>query len=974
MAQTNVTRPGRPLLAFALLLGLVFAGVAAAGSWAPRLGLDLQGGTSITLTATTLDGAAPTPESLDEAVAIIRQRVNGSGVAEAEVTTQGTDTIIVQVPGVGEDDLVALVGQTAELQFRPVQAIVPGPAPAPEPTAEPTPDASPDATPTGSPAATGDSGATVGPSESDDTSLGTRADTSDRASRTQPRQPVTADATPAASPDATSPATPDAEATPTATPEVISEPFATGTELDPAAIDALLAFDCADIEPGRVTPPDEPLLTCDRELANRYLLGPADVVGTDIATATAGIPQGGVGWQVNLEFTAEGADKFFASTQQLSSQQPPQDQFAIVLDGLVVSAPQVNEPIPGGRAQITGQFTQAEATALANVLQYGALPLAFEVSDVTSVSPTLGLDQLQAGLVAGAIGLALVMLYSLIYYRGLGLVVVASLAVAAALTYGFVLLLGETIGFTLTLAGVAGLIVAIGITADSFVVLFERIKDEVREGRSTRMAVETAWVRARRTIVAADIVSLLAAFFLYVFSIGNVRGFAFAFGLTTVVDLIVVFLFTKPLLSLLVRTKFFGQGHPASGLDASRLGRSGAKSARGLAGLGNRLYRGEKSFDFVARSKRWYAVSAGLLGFAVLGLIVNGLTLGVEFTGGAEITAQSPGVTQDDVATVRTAVTDTGVEGASDPRVTIVGDDRVRVQTAALTPEETVEVRDAVSGTLDVPTDAVNVQVVGPSWGEEITGKALQGLGLFLVAVVIYLAVTFEPKMGIAALVALFHDVIITVGIYAWTGFDVTPASVIGFLTILAYSLYDTVVVFDKVRENTRGITGQSVYTYSEAANLAVNQTLVRSINTSVIALLPIGSILVVSLAVLGTGTLKDLALALFVGVAVGTYSSIFLATPLLADLKEREPVMRSLNARVLARRKGQRGPGPDADVTESVAAAVGGQSGDPASPAGEAAAPTVVTATRSKPGSVIESGERNQPRRNTRSSRRKGT
>ncbi len=593
MAQTNVTRPGRPLLAFALLLGLVFAGVAAAGSWAPRLGLDLQGGTSITLTATTLDGAAPTPESLDEAVAIIRQRVNGSGVAEAEVTTQGTDTIIVQVPGVGEDDLVALVGQTAELQFRPVQAIVPGPAPAPEPTAEPTPDASPDATPTGSPAATGDSGATVGPSESDDTSLGTtRADASDRSSRTQPRQPVTAGATPAASPDATSPATPDAEATPTATPEVISEPFATGTELDPAAIDALLAFDCADIEPGRVTPPDEPLLTCDRELANRYLLGPADVVGTDIATATAGIPQGGVGWQVNLEFTAEGADKFFASTQQLSSQQPPQDQFAIVLDGLVVSAPQVNEPIPGGRAQITGQFTQAEATALANVLQYGALPLAFEVSDVTSVSPTLGLDQLQAGLVAGAIGLALVMLYSLIYYRGLGLVVVASLAVAAALTYGFVLLLGETIGFTLTLAGVAGLIVAIGITADSFVVLFERIKDEVREGRSTRMAVETAWVRARRTIVAADIVSLLAAFFLYVFSIGNVRGFAFAFGLTTVVDLIVVFLFTKPLLSLLVRTKFFGQGHPASGLDASRLGRSGAKSARGLAGLGNRLYRG----------------------------------------------------------------------------------------------------------------------------------------------------------------------------------------------------------------------------------------------------------------------------------------------------------------------------------------------------------------------------------------------
>jgi protein-export membrane protein SecD/preprotein translocase SecF subunit len=960
VAQTNVTRPGRPLLAFFLLIGLVFAGVAAADSWAPRLGLDLQGGTSITLTATTLDGAAPTAESLDEAVAIIRQRVNGSGVAEAEVTTQGTDTIIVQVPGVGEDDLVALVGQTAELQFRPVQAIVPGPGPVPEPTSVPTPDATEQATP----AATDDAGSTVGPSQ-DDTSLGTaRDDSTQQASRAQPRQPLTADATPVATP----------APTPDATPEVAPAPVTTGAELAPADIEALLAFDCADIEPGRVTLPDEPLLTCDRDLANRYLLGPADVVGTDIATATAGIPQGGVGWQVNLEFTSEGADKFFASTQQLSQQQPPQDQFAIVLDGLVVSAPQVNEPIPGGRAQITGQFTQAEATALANVLQYGALPLAFEVSDVTSVSPTLGLDQLQAGLVAGAIGLLLVMLYSLIYYRGLGLVVVASLAVAAVLTYGFVLLLGETIGFTLTLAGVAGLIVAIGITADSFVVLFERIKDEVREGRSTRMAVETAWVRARRTIVAADIVSLLAAFFLYVFSIGNVRGFAFAFGLTTVVDLIVVFLFTKPLLSLLVRTKFFGQGHPLSGVDASRLGRSGSKSARGLAGLGNRLYRGEKSFDFIGRSKRWYAISAGLVGFAVLGLIVQGLSLGVEFTGGAEITAQSPGVTQSDVSTVRTAVTDAGVDAASNPTVTIVGDDRVRVQTAALTPEETVEVRDAVASALDVPTDAVNVQVVGPSWGEEITGKALQGLALFLVAVVVYLAVTFEPKMGIAAVVALFHDVIITIGIYAWTGFDVTPASVIGFLTILAYSLYDTVVVFDKVRENTRGITGQSVYTYSEAANLAVNQTLVRSINTSIIALLPIVSILVVSLVYLGTGTLKDLALALFVGVAVGTYSSIFLATPLLADLKEREPVMRSLDARVNARRRGHRGPGAHGGVSESVAAAVGGQSADPASQAVEGAAPTVGIATRSKPGSVIESGERHQPRRQTRSTRRKGT
>ena len=959
MAQTNVARPGRPLIAFFVLLAVVLGGAAFAGSWAPRLGLDLQGGTSITLTASTLDGSDPTAESLDEAVAIIRQRVNGSGVAEAEVATQGTDTIVVQVPGVGQDELVALVGQTAELTFRPVLTVVPGSAPVTEtvPEATDTPEATADAeaTPTADAEQTADSA-------DDSASLGVaRGDGAERASRSSARPPVTD--------QQTTDAGEEPAASPTAEPAVTS--VAGPSDED---ITALLEFDCASIEPGRVTPPDETLITCDRDLANRYLLGPADVVGTDIATATAGIPQGQVAWQVNLEFTSEGADKFFASTTELSQSTPPQNQFAIVLDGLVVSAPQVNEPIPGGRAQITGQFTQAEATALANVLQYGALPLAFEVSDVTSVSPTLGLDQLQAGLVAGAIGLALVMLYSLLYYRGLGLVVVASLAVAATLTYGLVLVLGETIGFTLTLAGVAGLIVAIGITADSFVVLFERLKDEVREGRSTRMAVETAWVRARRTIIASDVVSLLAAFFLYVFSIGNVRGFAFAFGLTTVVDLIVVFLFTKPTLSLLVRTRFFGQGHRLSGLDPARLGRSGAGRVGGLAGLGNRLYRGETSIDFVGRAKRWYAVSAGLLGVAVLGLLVNGLTLGVEFSGGAEITAQKAGVTQADVGTVRDAVTGTGLDPAANPQVTIVGDDRVRVQTGALTPEETTQVRDAVGETLDVPTDAINVQVVGPSWGQEITRKAMQGLGLFLVAVVIYLAVAFEPKMGAAAIAALVHDVLATVGIYAWTGFDVTPATIIGFLTILAYSLYDTVVVFDKVRENTRGITGQSVYTYSEAANLAVNQTLVRSINTSVIALLPIGSILVVSLAVLGTGTLKDLALALFIGVAVGTYSSIFIATPLLADLKEREPIMRSLRQRVMARRGGHRGPSTDAAVSESVAAAVGSQRVEVSSPVGDAAGSTVEPGTRTRPGSVIESGERRQPRRQTRADRRKDT
>ncbi len=911
MAAAPVPRPWRLLGIFSVLLVGLIGAVVVQGATTPRLGLDLEGGTSITLTAQTTDGQPPSQESLDEARAIIEQRVNGSGIAEAEVTTQGDTSIIVQVPGVGQDELVALVGQTAELQFRPVLAVIPGSAPvseSPVPTDEATPQATPEATPG-------------------------RDRASDRASRNEVR---------AASP----PATPQA----TEQPQPV-EPVPAG---QPTAdqLAELEQFDCATIDQSTVTPADEPLITCDRTLSNRYLLAAADIVGTDISEANAAIPQGGVAWQVNLEFTGEGADRFFASTQRLSAQAPPQDQFAIVLDGLVVSAPQVNEPIPGGRAQITGQFTQDEAQGLANVLRYGALPLAFEVSDVTAVSPTLGADQLRAGLVAGLIGLLLVMLYSLLYYRGLGIVVIASLVVVGVITYCLVVLLG----FTLTLASMAGFIVAIGVTADSFIVLFERIRDEVREGRSVRMAVETGWQRARRTIVVSDVVSLLAAGALALFSIGNVRGFALALGLSTLVDLVVVFLFTKPLLTLLVRTRFFGQGHRLSGLDPSRLGKAGATQAHGLIGLGNRLYHGETSLPIVGNSRRWYAVSAGLIGFSLLGLIVQGLTLGVEFRGGADLTAAVSGVTEQAVPEVRQAVVATGIEAAAEPRVTLVGEDRMRVQTGALTPEQTSAVRDATADALDIPADDITVQVVGPSWGAEISRSALTGLAVFLVLVVLYLALAFEPKMSVAAIAALAHDVLITVGIYAWTGFDVTPASVIGFLTILGYSLYDTVVVFDKVRENTRGITGQSRYTYSEAANLAVNQTMARSINTSIIALLPIGAILFVSLVVLGTGTLKDLALALFVGVAVGTYSSIFLATPLLADLKEREPVMRSLRARVLARRGQRGGAAAPSDEGGAMAAAV-------------AAPPTVRSGSSAI---TVESPDRHQPRRQTRSQRRK--
>jgi preprotein translocase subunit SecD len=307
--------------------------------------------------------------------------------------------------------------------------------------------------------------------------------------------------------------------------------------------------------------------------ANKYILAPAEVLGRQVTKASALLdPQGASGWYVTLDFNGEGTTKFGAMTTRLTSLPAPQNQAAIVLDGLVYSAPRINEPINTGTAQITGNFTQIEAQDLSNVLKYGALPLAFDRGEVQQVSPSLGADQLRGGLIAGILGLALVIIYSLLYYRGLGIVSVGSLLVAASLALLAFLLLGETISFTLTLAGIAGAIVAIGITADSFIVYFERIRDEVREGKSLKSAVETGWLRARRTVVVADAVSMIAAIMLYFFAVGGVRGFAFTLGLTTIIDLIVVFFFTKPLVTVLARYSFFSNGHPLSGFSAKSLG------------------------------------------------------------------------------------------------------------------------------------------------------------------------------------------------------------------------------------------------------------------------------------------------------------------------------------------------------------------------------------------------------------------
>ena len=514
-----------------------------------RLGLDLRGGTSVILQPRISAGqeGKVTNESIDQAVSIIRQRVNSLGVAESEVVAQGSGTnrqILISVPGESGERVVELVGQTAELRFRQVLATGGAvEAPAPAPAASTT--ATPAATPSGS------------------------------SSKLSKSAPYFADPAPIVTPKATAPApapasTPESDAQSQAVAaagEILSQQFA--------------ALDCTKEEStrgGGGDSPDLPLVTCDRDGSARYVLGPAEVLGTQVKNASAAIDQeGSGGWFVSLDFNKEGSGKFSAVTQRVTSLAAPQNQVAIVLDGLVVSAPRIISAITGGSAQITGDFTQQEASDLANVLKYGSLPLAFDRGEVQQVSPTLGTDQLRAGLLAGGLGLILVVIYSLLYYRALGLVTVGSLGLAALMLYMTVVVLGENIGFTLTLAGIAGAIVAIGITADSFIIYFERLRDEIREGRSLRSAVEMGWQRARRTIIISDIVSLIAALLLYIFAIGNVRGFAFALGLTTVIDLIIVFLFTKPIITVLANLKFFRDGNPMSGLNAHKV--PGAVSA-----------------------------------------------------------------------------------------------------------------------------------------------------------------------------------------------------------------------------------------------------------------------------------------------------------------------------------------------------------------------------------------------------------
>ena len=519
MSDSSVTKGARKRLTWlggivVVLIGLIGLGTVtgAGASFVPKLALDLQGGTQIILAPQLADGQKVTEEQLSQAVGIIRQRVDATGVSEASVKTQGANNIIVEIPGTPDETTLKLIRSSAKLQFRPVIL------------------------------ASQSAGAAT-------TSTG--------------------DASPSPS------ASPKTSSKPSAAPTDASDSNWVSTPIK-AAYDAL---DCSKTfrEPGQVDDPTLPLITCDTSGYEKYVLGPVEIEGANIADANAGTITTSTGastntWAVNLKFDDLGTKQFSAVTSRLYPQTDPKNRFAVTLDGYVITAPSTNAVITGGSAQITGSFNKLSSKALADSLKYGSLPIGFEVQSQENISATLGSEQLASGLLAGAIGLLLVIIYSIFQYRGLAVVTIGSLAVAAILVYLIITILSWRQGYRLSLAGVAGLIVSIGITADSFIVYFERVRDELRDGRSVGAAVEQGWKRAIRTIIVSGSVSLLAAVVLYLLTVGNVRGFAFTLGLTTLVDLGVAMIFTHPILQLLAKVNFFSSGHPWSGFDSKALG------------------------------------------------------------------------------------------------------------------------------------------------------------------------------------------------------------------------------------------------------------------------------------------------------------------------------------------------------------------------------------------------------------------
>ena len=843
----------------------------------PTLGLDLQGGLEVTLQAVPPPNRDLTKEDLERSVDIMRNRVDKLGVTEPEIRTQGDNQIVIQLPGVKDPQAAAeIIGTTAQLELFDLETSLVGPSTSIR----------------GEPIEHASLYALLAQVQSQ-----VKEGTSEAYYIVNPK-----------------------------TKRVVSGPYATeqaalrktggvlpaGRQLF-AVPDGMVVITCGEgavVCPGaggQGVPPDRTwyyLFKYDPPKVPQMTGEDLKLSGTradfDTSPGGAGRPI------VTMEFTGAGSDKFERITRDEwirgKLRQQPQ-HFAIVLDREIKTFPQIDFTdsslsggIGGGRAQIQGLDSFQEAKEIALVLQTGALPVKFETLDRTDISATLGKDSLEEAWKAAIAGLILVAIFLLVFYRFLGLVAVAGLAIYAAFLYATILLFNVT----MTLPGFAGLVLTFGVAADANIVIFERIKEEVRAGRSVRAAIGQGYRKGFATIVDANVVTAITAMVLFVVATASVRGFALMLLIGTALSMLTAVLATRAILAVLAG---FGW------IDNPRfMGTTGQGIPRWLR------------WDYIGRRRIWFAISGTVVALSLLAIGVLGLNLGIDFKGGTQVTFRTPEPTSlEEVRREAGAIGQAGavIQGrgeSTDGRYT-----NFQIRTESLTTAEQNELQQGLASAVEAT--AFGAKNVSESFGRQIANNALFAIVVSLLLIVVYISIRFQWKYSVGVLVALAHDVIITVGIYALTGREVSTATVAAILTVLGYSIYDTIIVFDRMRENVPLMRRAS---FRVIGNVSMWEVLPRSLATTFITLLPIAS-----LYVLGGDTLKDFAFALLVGIGAGAYSSIFLAAPLVAALKEREPEF--------ARRRDDLGAlagvasvgGTLAAEAEEVAAASDGASGD---------------------------------------------
>lgn len=733
-------------------------------------GLDIQGGLSVVLTAKGEDGSAVSNDDMSKSRDIIESRVNALGASEAVVQVQGTDQILVQIPGMSDtEDALATIGKTGKLEFARLDSFTDDEA----------------------------------KSKIESGQFGGQ--------------------------------------------ETITDDYG---NVFPAAETQHLT-----VEEGTYTP----LVTGAN--ITKVTVDRASETSTDYA--------------VNVSLDSEGAQAFAQATKDLA---PSKGRIVIILDGEVQSAPAVQSEIPGGQVSITGGYTYDGARSMQTVLESGSLPVSFEYAQSQVVGPTLGQDALASGVVAAAIGLAIVLLYLLVFYRGLGLIAAAMMVVFAAFYLGLLALLSQFGLFSLSLAGIAGVVLTIGMAADASILVLERFREEVRMGRSVRAASMTGVRHGISTAIDADLVTLVSALTLFFLAAASVKGFGLTLALGIACNIVAMLVFMMPLIRVLAPRVIAGAPGFWDIKDCQDLVSAEQKGALPEKVRGRFIKR---DINFLGQRKVFLAVALAMI--VAVGAIVGirGLNFGIEFQGGTSIALHDTGDVT--IEQVREAFADAGEAGAVVQTTVSDGQEGFLVRTANTSAEGATAVANQVAEQFGWTSESYEVTTIGPDWGASVIQSSLIALLVSFALIIAYIAIRFEYKMGVTAVVALLHDIIIVVGVYALVGREVTPNAVAALLTILGYSLYDKVVVFHRINENIKSSEGDC--TFMTMANRSINQVIIRTMNTSIVSLVP-----VVAMLLFGGETLKDFAFAMTIGLVCGAYSTISVATPLYSIWKTREP------------------------------------------------------------------------------------